>query len=331
MRLTTKILTKALFVIVVALISAIMGIAFWYRLSFSGPLQIAVVSVWGIFCIAVMTGEITRHRPVSRTAFLLAFLGFSLWWCSIQPSNSRLWADDVANTVTGTISGNIVTLNNVRNFKWRALDDYEQSWETRRYDLSKLSSVDLFLSSWGNPDIAHTLVSFGFADEEYVTFSVEIRKERHEQFSEIAGFFKQYEIALIAADEDDIIKTRTNIRREDVLLYRVLLTPEQRKELFLSYMERGNKLAENPVFYNTITANCTTVVFDMVRLIVPSIPMDYRILLSGRLPSYIYDIGGFGNALSFNELVSRALITPLAQKVGDHDDFSQFIRKPILQ
>lgn len=322
---------KILLLIPLALIFVIAGTAFWYRLPFSDLLKTVILIGWALFYLSITICEFTHYRKWARVAVLSVFLVSLCWWHSIYPSNERTWADDVARTVNGTISGNIATLYNVRDFTWRSPTDYDQSWETRNYDLSKLSSVDLFLSSWGNPDIAHTLVSFGFSNGDFVTFSVEIRKERHEAFSEIAGFFKQYEIALIAADENDIIKTRTNIRKEDVLLYRVLLSPAQRKELFLSYIERGNRLTETPVFYNTITANCTTVVFDMVRLIVPSLPMDYRILLSGRLPSYIYDIGGFGHALSFNELAAHALITPLAQEAGSDDDFSQLIRKSIIQ
>ncbi len=326
-----KSITNILSLLLLALIFAIAGTAFWYKLPFSDLLKTVILIGWALFYLSITICEFTNYRKWSRAAVLSALLVSLCWWLSIHPSNERIWADDVARTVNGTVSDNIATLYNVRNFRWRSLTDYDPSWETRNYDLSKLSSVDLFLSSWGNPDIAHTLVSFGFSNGDFVTFSVEIRKEKHEAFSEIAGFFKQYEIAMIAADENDIIKTRTNIRKEDVLLYRVLLSPSQRKELFLSYIERGNRLAETPVFYNTITANCTTVVFDMVRLIVPSLPMDYRILLSGRLPSYIYDIGGFGHALSFDELATHALVTPLAQKAGNDDDFSQFIRKSIIQ
>jgi len=246
-----------------------------------------------------------------------------------MPSNNRLWADDVTHTVTGDVSGDHVTLHNVRNFTWRGLEDYDSRWETRSYNLSNLDSVDLFLSTWGNPDIAHTLVSFGFSNGEHITFSVEIRKERRESFSEIAGFFKQYEIALIAADERDIIYTRTNIRKEDVSLYRVHLTSDQRKSLFLSYIQRGNKLAYKPAFYNTITANCTTVVFDMVKLIVPGIPSDYRLLFSGRLPSYIYDLGGFGKKQTLAEIDRSAHISEHAQAMGRDDNYSVYIRKNI--
>ena len=257
-------------------------------------------------------------------AVLVIFLG---WWFTRHPSNDRLWADDVTHITSGTRDGNVITLNNVRNFNWRSLTDYDQVWETRHYKLDELASVDLFLSTWGKPLIAHTLISFGFTDGRYVAFSFEIRKERGEKFSEIAGFFKQYELALIASDENDIIRTRTNIRKEDVTMYRVQLNQEDREKLFLSYLERANELVEKPAFYNTLTANCTTVIFQMMRVIVPSIPLDYRILVSGLLPSYIYDLGGFGQDTPLETLTEQGRITKKAQQITDGENYSDVIRR----
>lgn len=251
------------------------------------------------------------------------------WWISIRPSNDRLWADDVVHTVTAEISNNEITLFNVRNFTWRTETDYDQLWETRHYKLDQLSSVDLFLSNWGKKLVSHTLVSFGFNDGRYITFSFEIRKERGEKFSEIAGFFKQYELALIAADERDIIRTRTNPRKEDVTRYRVHLNEEDRRKFFLSYLERANKLAKEPAFYNTLTANCTTVLFQMMRVIVPSIPLDYRVLVSGLLPAYIYDLGGFGEGETLEQLTAKGKISEIARNIPDDENFSIDIRKNI--
>ncbi len=121
----------------------------------------------------------------------------------------------------GTIDGNRVTLRNVRNFAWRTPTEYIARWETRCYDLERLVSVDMIMSYWSRRTIAHMLVSFGFEDGEHVAFSVEIRRERHESYSEIGGFFKEFELSVIAADERDVVRVRTNVRGEDAYLYRV--------------------------------------------------------------------------------------------------------------
>ncbi|MEO6698562.1 MAG: DUF4105 domain-containing protein [Paraperlucidibaca sp.] len=243
-----------------------------------------------------------------------------LWWQSITPSGDRDWAPDVARTTTGEASASSVTLHNVRNFTWRSETDVDEHWETRHYHLDQLTSVDLIVSYWTVPAIAHTLVSFGFSDGQRVVFSVEIRKEKGEEFSEIGGFLKRFELSVIAADERDIIGVRSQVRDEKVFLFRTQLNAADRRALFLAYMSEANALAATPRFYHTLTANCTTIVFGMMQRIIDDLPWDYRLLLSGYLPNYVYDLGGLDSRYSFATLermgyVSRranaALVEPL--------------------
>lgn len=172
---------------------------------------------------------------------------------SIAPSNDRAWAPDVAHGVTADIQGADVILRNVRNFDWKSETEFEPRWETRRYSLDRLTSVDLVSSVWASPAIAHTLISFGFADGGHVVFSAEVRRERGEEFSEVGGFFKQFELVMIAADENDILRLRTNIRREDVTLLPLRVTPAQARALFLGFTERANRMAAEAQFYQTVT------------------------------------------------------------------------------
>lgn len=268
-----------------------------------------------------------RRRPcLALGGYLLLFALLQVWWNTLAPSNQRVWADDLAELTTGRVEGSQVTLNNVRNFDWRSDEDYDPRWETRRYNLDQLTSVDLATSYWGMPAIAHVLVSFGFDDGQFVVFTVEIRKERGESYSEIGGFFKQFELGIVAADERDALRVRTNVRGEDVYLYRVNMSEEAMRALFLSYIEQANKLQEEPRFYNTITANCTTIVFDMMRQIVQGLPMDYRLLLTGYLPGYVQDVGGLEQNLSLEELQQRGRITERARLAGDDPEFSRLIR-----
>src|SRR5690606_831037 len=168
--------------------------------------------------------------------------------------------------------------------------------------------------------------SFGFEGGDHVVFSAEIRKEKGESFSSIGGFFKEFDLALIAADERDIIRLRTNIRGEDVYRYRIDMPKVGMQELFWSYVETGNRLAKVPTFYNTVTTNCTTVVFKLLRALDPALPFDYRILLSGFLPGYIYQNQGFETGLSEADFRRRAAISALGIAAGDNPDFSAAIR-----
>ena len=176
------------------------------------------------------------------------------------------------------------------------------------------------------PAIAHVLVSFGFDDGQFVVFTVEIRKERGESYLEIGGFFKQFELSIVAADERDALRVRTNVRNEDVYLYRVNMSEEAMRALFLSYIQQTNQLQQEPRFYNTITANCTTIVFDMMRQIIRGLPLDYRLLLTGYLPGYVQDVGGLEQNLKLEELRQQGRITERARRAGNNMDFSRVIR-----
>ncbi len=260
--------------------------------------------------------------------YLLVLAVTAIWWVTIKPSNDRPWSEDVKYPMTSSVNGNIATIDHVRNFNWRTDHDFDARWEKRAYNIDTIKSVDLFLSNWGIKAVSHVLVSFEFENGQHVVFSVEIRKEKGEKYSNIAGFFKEFELTLIAADEGDIVKVRTNVRNENVSRYPIKLNSHNRRALFLSYLEEGNKLAANPEFYNTVTANCSTVAFKLVKAIAPDIRYNWRVMASGYLPDYLYDIGNFDTNISLEETIAKALINPRAIKVTDAQNFSTEIRKP---
>ncbi|MDN5565649.1 MAG: DUF4105 domain-containing protein, partial [Psychrobacter sp.] len=224
------------------------------------------------------------------------------WFFSIEAKQERNWQADVSEVVSYTRDAdnpNLITFTNVRNFDWYApRGDGEEitsnaRWETRTVDMSKLAGVDIFNSYWMGPLIAHTLVSFRFEDDRPLAFSFEIRKEGDETFSALAGFFRRFELSLIAAEERDIIYTRTNVRGEQVYLFPVShLQQSEVHSLFESYLVAADELNAQPSWYNTLTSNCTNIIFYMARIVSGErLPWDYRIWVSGWLPNYLYNIG----------------------------------------
>jgi hypothetical protein len=313
-------------ILCVLLLAAWGSFALWFQVPGGVAPQALAVGLWFIFSLVVVVALWRGRLAVGATSFAVVFAALLIWWWQIQPSNRREWADDVAQMTTGVVDGDRVTLHNVRNFDWRTQTDYVQRWETRTYDLRRLESLDMVLSYWSMPAIAHVLISFGFNDGEHVVFSVEIRREKTESFSEIGGFFKEFELIVIASDERDVIRVRTNVRGEDDYLYRIRMPVDDIRSLFLAYVSQANDVARTPRFYNTITANCTTIIYHMAKRIVGHLPLDYRLLLSGYLPSYVYKIGGLDSRFSLEELRARGRITERAKKSDRSATFSADIR-----
>jgi len=86
-------------------------------------------------------------------------------------------------------------------------------------------------------------------------------------------------------------------------------------------------LKRAPHFYNTLTSNCTTIIFEMARRITPGLPLDWRLLASGYLDRYLYDIGALAGQGDFEALRRQAHITAKARAADKAEDFSDRIRR----
>jgi len=304
------------------------ALALWYQAP-GGQLKSVIVLLWSAFTLGVLIALWQGRAGLAFLSFALAFAVLLIWWQRITPTNERFWADDVAQITHGSIDGNRVTLRNVRNFDWRSNSDYTQRWETRSYDLDELTSVDMIMSYWDGWAIAHMLISFGFDDGQHVAFSVEVRRRKNAAYSELGGFFKRDGLSIIAADERDVIRVRTNIRAEDDYLYRIRMPQPAMRSLFLGYVEQADRLLYTPRFYNTITVNCTTLVYHMMKRIVGYLPWSYRLLFTGYLPAYVYRVGGLDQRFTLEELRALGRITDRARQSDRSDTFSADIRKGI--
>lgn len=287
----------------------------------------AGVVVLGIAALAGMFTHRWRVRAVTGFAVLFAVL--LLWWSTIEPSNDRHWKPEVAKAPYATIDGDLVTVHNIRNFDYRSETDFSVAYYDRTFDLGKLTAVDLIASYWMGPDIAHVFVSFVFDDEAYLPISIERRDEAGEGYSTIRGLFRQYELIYVAADERDLIRLRTNFRKdppEQVYLYRVNVPVENVRRLFMEYLKEMNTLREQPAFYNTVTTNCTSNIWLHTRVNPGHLHYSWKVLLSGHVPEYVYEAGRLDHGLPFPELKARSLINEAALAHADDPEFSRAIR-----
>jgi hypothetical protein len=268
-----------------------------------------------------------RRRTLAGFAVVFALL--VAWWWRIPASNDRDWQEDVSRLPWAEIDGERVTLHEIRNFDYRSETERTPRWYDKTFELGDLESVDIVASYWMGPDIAHVFVTFGFGDEGQVAVSVETRKENGEGYSTVAGFFKQYELIYVVADERDVIRLRTNFRQnppEDVYLYRVRGSREIARRFFLDYVGTINELRERPRFYNTATTNCTTNVLLHTRVNPDAPPWSWKVLLSGHVPEYAFELGRLDGSRSFAELQELSRINDRARAAGGAEDFSRRIR-----
>ncbi len=299
-----------------------------YYSSRGGSRTGAVLAITFVLATIVAFVLLPRRRR-TLVGFFVAFGAVLVWWLWLPASNDRDWLPEVSVTPWASRAGDLVTIHGVRNFDYRTETDFTARWEDRTYDLRALDSGDLIAVYWAGKAIAHIMLSFGFGGRDYLAVSIETRKARGQSYSTIAGFFKQYELVYIAADERDVIGVRTTYRQpqEDVYVYRLQVPRENIQRVFLDYLRAMNDMREHPRFYNTLTTNCTTTIATHTHVNPDAAPMSWKVLLSGYVPQYAYDRGKLDRTLPFAELERRVWVNARAHAAGRDPAFSQRIRE----
>ncbi len=270
--------------------------------------------------------------PPKRNKILLVVLAVAVAllavWLSIRPSNDRNWTTDQAVLPYAEISEDVVQVHNIRNFTYRSTTDYDVAYEDKAFRLDELETLWYVVEPFEGWGAAHTFLSFGFKGQEYVAVSIEIRKEKGEQFSWLWGLFKRYELMYVVGDERDLIKLRSNYRKDTVYMYPVRASREKIRRLFLSMLERANGLREQPEFYNTLTNTCTTNIMTHINAISPKrIPFSWKVLFPSYSDQLAYDLGLLDTNLPLEQARARFRINDAALLHAESPDFSLKIRE----
>jgi hypothetical protein len=246
------------------------------------------------------------------------FLG---WWLRQKPSNDRDWDPAVAVLSRAVRVGDTVTIENVRNFEYRSLDDFTPRYETRTYHLANLSAADIIFFNWGSAIMSHPVLVFDFGPDGRVCMSIEVRYQRGQNYSILRSIYHFYELIFLVADERDAILRRTKYGpSQEAHLYRLTTTPEELRATFLDYIDAINALNQTPRWYNGLCTNCTTAFFQL-----PSrrCRCDWRVLANARLDRALYSAGRLDRILPFSELRRFAYLNDIANSApeagfGDH-------------
>jgi hypothetical protein len=303
------------------------ALALWYRLPGPPALRGAAAAAVALAGVAASGLLATRLRWRGLAAFAMLALGLLGWWQSIRPPAVANFAIDVARQVTGRIEGDRLTLDGVRNFAWRTETDADASWEARSYTIGEPMTLDLFLSFWDDSGIAHMIMSFGFTDGRYLAWSAEVRRLSGSVYSPIASTFKENTLVMIAAEERDVIGLRTNIRDENVFRYRLNLRQETIRSVLTEFVHQANELAARPRFYNSLTTNCTTSIVAMMRATGATVPLDWRLVVNGRLPDYVFDHDALEEGLTLAEAKAKAPVSAKGKVFGLGEGYSAALRR----
>jgi hypothetical protein len=290
-------------------------------------LRIPVTLIYIAAVIAIVWK--VKNRLLAAALCFAAFCVVLIWWFSLKPSNDGDWQADAARTAWVEVHGDQVTIHNLRNCDYRTETEYSNCWSDRTVNLSQLRGADLFFTTWGPKYIGHPIVSFQFGDRDHIAFSIEARYKAGQSYSAILGFFRQYELIFIAADERDVIRLRTNYRKdEQVFMYRTTITADEARKIFFIYADYLNKLRDDPEWYNALTRNCTTTLDTQIAkdLQNPQ-PWNYQLLLNGTLDELLYNRGRLvTGGLPFPELKQREHINAAGKAADGSPDWSALIR-----
>lgn len=310
--------------------SAVLGwtaLAIYFDLAPGGPTWLRAGLALLVPVGALVAMLLARRRRWVVVGIAVVFVVVLVAWLAIPPSHARDWQPDVATLPFAEIRGDRMIVHNVRNADYRSETDYTVRLEDRELDLSRLRSLDLFLIYWGSPLIAHTIMSWGFDDGRNLAVSIETRKEKGESYSALRGFFRQYELFYVVADERDVVRLRTNYRREDVYVYRLDVPPADARLLLLKYFRAINELREQPQWYNALTENCTTAIRRIAGSDTRRSWWSWKLFLNGHLDELAYDIGAIDRSLPFPVLKAKSQVNDRARAADADPQFSARIRE----
>ncbi len=289
----------------------------WANVRLALAVCFAGIAIWAIW--------LSRRRR-ALTIFVLLLIGVVAWWISILPSHHRDWRPEVAVMPRATIEGDRVRITGVRDFDYRSRNDFTVRYQEREVQLSHLTGLDFFVSYWSEGPVGHTFVSFIFDNVPPLSISIETRPEVGEGFDPLASLFKQFELIYVVGNERDLVRVRTNYRKETVYLYHLNTPVESVRRLLLIYLDRINELADRPEFYHLLTNSCTINIIRYANAAGRNGSFNFRHLLNGFIDSYLYHSGRVNTALPFEELRRRSLINEVAQAADNAPDFSDRIR-----
>jgi hypothetical protein len=298
--------------------------AIYYDVCHGGQWGRLLAAGWAIGVIALFA----TWQPIWQP--FLALVGvtavFLAWWFQQKPSHNREWDPSVAVLPRAVREGDAITIENIRNFEYRSLDDFTPRYETRTVHFSKLRGADILFFNWGSRWMTHPVLVFDFGTDGRIGMSIEVRYRKQQEYSILRSFYRQQELIFVVADERDVILRRTKCgTNQEALLYHFNADVEELRTAFLDYIDAINNLHDTPRWYHGICTNCTTTFY---RLPNSRFRIDWRVIANGRLDQALYEDGRLDRSLPFQELRKLAKLNAIANS-APADGFGDHIRRDL--
>ncbi len=284
-----------------------------------------------IFLAGFMLWAKYRKQKFINTTPYLMFVVMLVWLFTIQPSNNRDWLDEVAELPRINIDNNMVTIENFRDFTWQSIDNSDQNWVTRDYDLNKLQGLSLIVVPFHDSKyMAHTMLVFEFENMNNIIVSVETRKEKNENYSLVAGALRQLELIYVFGSEQDLLTLRAVHRGSKLHFYPIKAEPEFIISLFKDLAQSANILHTSPQFYRTLRDNCTTT-------LVRHIDHHYQNKIGWRMQTVfpakagelLYELNRMDTHLSYQQAYQASQIGHLIKQFEEEKKFSALLHAEV--
>lgn len=258
---------------------------------------------------------------------------FIVWQVSKKIPKEGDWQEQLAVIPTAEFNGDLVTVKNVRNFRYGpAEQDMHPAYYDRTYDLTQIKKVWYVTEPFNeNQSAAHTFVSFEFGNGDFLAISIEARKTKEQIYSIWKGMLHTYPLVYIAADERDVILLRANLRKDKVYIYPVKLEkPENGRLLLTDMLTRMNELVTTePAWYNTLFANCTSSIAKHVNNLTPGriSKFSWQLWLTASADELALKHGLLDTDLPIEQAREKYSINDISERIGDVPGYSAEIRK----
>ena len=267
---------------------------------------------------------------------LIAFVaGWYMLVGTKSPHSDLVWDDAASRTVYTVNEENMLTLYDVRDWTYASGTILSKEWvEETRVNIDELVGVWFLLepfSEW--QAVGHTYLTFEFSDGNNISFSVEARREADEGYSAIKGAFRNYELSYTWGTERDLLTRRLLYLQHPLRMYPLNLEPEVQKQILISLAQQTNLLKENPRFYNTLTANCTSILAKEVNVAYPnSIPYHISWNLPGYSDTFLMNEGHIAMRGNIDETITHYDLSQYRKEVADvatssYPVFSETVRQ----